>query len=309
MSTIGNRFARSLLCAVVLCCSLGACKKLEQSKESGAASGAGDAAAAPGASTASAASAAESEEEADAQMGEKISGYVDCLNRASPNVFSSRDRYLSWVDEKKGPTGKDRYVYGLYQLNSDESCLSAITKASTLKPSLPDVDGAGAAYATALRALAPLIKTAYVYYDQNNYKDDKMARGKAMHAPLMAAFHAFADASKALEAQISKLNDVLAARRLARLAKAPAQRLRYLVTEAEIQGKSLVNAVDIKSIQELDDARFSALVGDFEKTLGDLDAYQGAHKPEADKVNNFSSFYQAGMDYLKSAKDSHAPQA
>ncbi|HEX7452101.1 MAG TPA: YiiG family protein, partial [Polyangiaceae bacterium] len=299
MWTMGYWFARSFPCAVFLCCSLADCKKLEQLQQTTAPEGAGSAAA----PLTSAASAADSEEEADAQKSEKVSGYVECINRASAQVFSSRDRYLLWVDEKKGPTGKEPYAYGLYQLNADESCLSAITKASGLKPSLPAVDAAGQAYATALGALVPLIKTAYVYYDQHDYKDDKMARGKAMHAPLMGAFHSFGDASKALDDQVSKLNDELSARRLARLAKDPAQRLRYLVTEAEIQGKNLVNAADVKSIQELDEARFTALLGNFEKTLGDLDGYQGAHKPEVDKVNNFSSFYQAGMAYLKSAKE------
>src|SRR5216683_1660780 len=51
----------------------------------------------------------------DQALGEKLNGYIrDCLNRYSKSVHSAEERYFSWADSKKGPTGKERNVYGVY---------------------------------------------------------------------------------------------------------------------------------------------------------------------------------------------------
>jgi hypothetical protein len=45
-------------------------------------------------------------------LAEKTNLYVKALN-AARNVQRSYDRYASWLDVKKGPTGKERYImYG-----------------------------------------------------------------------------------------------------------------------------------------------------------------------------------------------------
>ncbi|MDQ2659437.1 MAG: YiiG family protein, partial [Verrucomicrobiota bacterium] len=47
----------------------------------------------------------------------KTNMYVKALN-AVGSAQQSYDRYDSWVDVKKGPTGKERYIsYGLYEIN------------------------------------------------------------------------------------------------------------------------------------------------------------------------------------------------
>ena len=43
-----------------------------------------------------------------------------CLNRAAPRVAQSKQRYLSWVNEAKGPNCQERHiVYALYTLYPD----------------------------------------------------------------------------------------------------------------------------------------------------------------------------------------------
>lgn len=49
----------------------------------------------------------------DASLTAKINAYVGCINRLSERAYDSRERYFSWVG-KKGPTGKERIVYGTY---------------------------------------------------------------------------------------------------------------------------------------------------------------------------------------------------
>ena len=46
----------------------------------------------------------------------KSNAYTSLSNRTI-RAIESWDRYKSWVDMKKGPTGKERYIsYGLYSL-------------------------------------------------------------------------------------------------------------------------------------------------------------------------------------------------
>lgn len=56
----------------------------------------------------------------------KSNGVVGLLN-ASLRGEESWNRYLSWVDVKRGPTGKERIIYGLYSVGS--SAKDAIEKA------------------------------------------------------------------------------------------------------------------------------------------------------------------------------------
>jgi len=75
----------------------------------------------------------------DAALIEEINGYVKCLNRSASRTADSHSRYLSWVNEKSGPTCKENYIsYGLYTLYEDgvKTCNDAAEKGKT-GPSLP----------------------------------------------------------------------------------------------------------------------------------------------------------------------------
>jgi hypothetical protein len=62
----------------------------------------------------------------DAYVG-KSNAVVELLN-TSLRASESWRRYLSWADLKRGPTGKERIIYGLYSV-SDSSAKDAIEKA------------------------------------------------------------------------------------------------------------------------------------------------------------------------------------
>jgi hypothetical protein len=254
---------------------------------------------APGADAATAVSA---EDQSDAQKSERLNEYIECLNYVSRSATRSRDSYLNTVDEKKGPDPKQGNVY-ISNLQMEDDCKKALAKAKTLRPPMPDFDALADPYEKALDELAPLLDQAYKYYDKKDFKDDKFAKGIAMHAPLLAAFAKFSDANKALDDKVTKLNDDVSARRLARLAKDPQARLHYLIEKTETEAKILVEASNIKSLKDLDLGKFSGLLDGYERALGELDAYASAHKDEVDKVTMFSRFDDTGMDFLKSAKE------
>src|SRR6185295_13020337 len=107
----------------------------------------------------------------------------------------SRKRYFSWVS-KNGPTGKERIIYGTYTIYDTADCRQAVEKASALEPRDAALEAAASSYADAVSKLEPLLKEADDYYTQEDYKDDKMAKGKALHPRLVAAWDAFATADQ-----------------------------------------------------------------------------------------------------------------
>ncbi len=125
-------------------------------------------------------------------LTEKLNAYVGCINRLSERSHDSRRRYFSWVG-KNGPTGKERIIYGTYTIYDTSDCRKNVEKANALEPRDAELEAAASAYADAVSKLEPLLKEADDYYKQEDYKDDRMAKGRAMHPRLVAAWDAFAE--------------------------------------------------------------------------------------------------------------------
>ena len=126
-----------------------------------------------------------------------MNAYVGCINRLSERSYESRKRYFSWAAQS-GPTGKERIIYGTYTIYDTADCKKNVEKANALEPRDAALEAAASAYVEAVSKLEPLLKEADDYYAQENYKDDRMAKGKALHPRLVAAWDAFASADKAL---------------------------------------------------------------------------------------------------------------
>jgi hypothetical protein len=131
--------------------------------------------------------------------------YCDLINRHSERVLDSRARYLSWVDAERGPSGQERHVYGLYSLYELEPTRETYQEAREQAAEMPGLDAAADSFMAALEALHPLVAEAERYYDHSDYLDDGMARGQAMHGPLLAAFARFVRADGALRGQLHAL--------------------------------------------------------------------------------------------------------
>ena len=244
-----------------------------------------------------------SEEDKDAALGNKLGEYISCMNGTSKRVVDSRNRYLSWVkNEKVGPTGKEQNIYGLYDINAN-GCFPNLDRAKTMAPPLPDVESAAAEYRKALEELDPLVKDANKYYDQDDYKDDKMAKGKALHPQLMNGFAKFEQVSKGFEDRVTTLNDTVMARQLTRLEKDPTRHLQYLSQRGLNEAKAAIKLIDIAELKELDQQKFDVALQTYDRTLTELEQYAEKNKAEADKVMMFSSYLSSCKTFLKSAKD------
>jgi len=282
--------------AVLVCAAtLGGCKMVEQLKKTGeaakaAASAAGQEGAAPS-----------SEEEKDGQLSDKLEGYIYCMNYETRAVYRLKDSYLRDIDAAKGPTGKERNVY-VNNLSAD-ACLKRIDEAKAKPPALPELEAAASAYQTTLAALDKLSQSAHDYYDHKDFKDDKFAKGIALHKPLMDALDAFEKADKTFEDKVTSLNDGIQQRRLVRLEKDPKAQLEYRIAKNVEQAKKLVHLAEVDSLAKLDANAYNTALAAYETTYNDMTAYVQEHKAEADKVMSLSFFTNASSYYLKAAKE------
>ena len=170
---------------------------------------------------------------------EKLNAYVGCINRLSSRAYDSRSRYFSWAP-KSGPTGKERIIYGLYTIYDTADCQKKAEAANALEPRDAALEAAATAYVTSVTTLAPLLKEADDYYTQENYKDDKMAKGRALHPKLVAAWYAFAAADKNLRAGVDGINDRRKAEQLAAIEAKDGRKAQYYIEALMIDAKRVL---------------------------------------------------------------------
>ena len=224
---------------------------------------------------------------------EKINAYVGCINRLSERSYSSRSRYFSWA-AKSGPTGKERIIYGTYTIYDTSDCKKNVEKANALEPRDSAIEAAASAYVDAVVALEPLLKEADDYYSQQNYKDDKMAKGRALHPRLVAAWDAFATADTNLRAGLSAIQDKRAIENLVEIEKKEGRQARYHVEATMLAARRLVR-VQSASPPEL--AKINEALEAYEGLVKATDEFANANK---DKIG--SSFVNAAKAFLTTSK-------
>jgi hypothetical protein len=234
-------------------------------------------------------------------LTEKLSAYVGCINRLSERSYDSRRRYFSWVG-KSGPTGKERIIYGTYTIYDTSDCRKNVEKANALEPRDAELEAAASAYADAVGKLEPLLKEADDYYKQEDYKDDKMAKGRALHPRLVAAWDAFAKADTALRTGVETINDKRAAERLAAIEQSEGKNARYHVEAVMISAKRVVRSMETDKpnvaaiTQAVND--YEALVKSTEKLAADGDAKIGSFF-----VSNAKSFLTSAKQLMRRIRD------
>jgi hypothetical protein len=227
-------------------------------------------------------------------LTEKLNAYVGCMNRLSERSYDSRSRYFSWAD-KKGPTGKERIIYGTYTIYDTSDWRKNVEKANAMEPHDAALGAAATAYADALSKLEPLLKETDDYYSQENYEDDKMAKGKALHPRLVAAWDAFASADQKLRGEVEAINDRRAQEKLAEIEKSEGRKTHYYVEALMIQAKRVLRAEDAANP---DIAAITQALNEYEDTI--KTAEQASGTGGAPKIGSF--FMSNARSYLVTAK-------
>ena len=141
------------------------------------------------------------------------------------------------------------------------------------------------------------MKQAKDYYDQGSYKDDKMAKGKALHPQLMAAWAAFDKADTDLRGRVQALNDQVQAELLATIEKEEGRQVHYYTLDLMIKAKALVRAELGNEPDKADLAEINPALDAYDAAVQALDQYDSAHAGQID-----SFLISSAKSYLVSAK-------
>ena len=233
---------------------------------------------------------------------EKINAYVGCINRLSERAYDSRARYFSWVS-KNGPTGRERIIYGTYTIYDTSDCRKNVEKANALEPRDAELEAAASAYAQAVSRLEPLLQEADDYYSQQDYKDDRMTKGKALHPRLVAAWDAFASADQKLRNGVEAINDKRAAERLAEIEQSEGRKARYHVEALMIHAKRVLRA---QNTAKSDLATITQAVNEYEsivKAAEQLSGAEGDAKIGSMFIGNAKSFLTTAKQLMRRIRD------
>lgn len=201
----------------------------------------------------------------------KSNAYTALLNRTLRAV-ESWDRYRSWVNMQRGPTGRERYiVYGLYSLYDVRGEIEKAEQAVTQEPAMPELDDAIRRYIQSYRTLAPLITRANVYYERKDYQDDGAALGRELHREMVPAAEAFlkdrADVERAMRALRTDLNS----RELADIERREGRSARWNVRNVMIAARGVMDLMPTNERPVVDMAAFDLAIQTYAAALRELD--------------------------------------
>ncbi|WP_343313119.1 YiiG family protein [Brucella sp. BE17] len=203
---------------------------------------------------------------------EKMNAYVSLLNRTI-RASESLNRYESWVNMKKGPTGKERIVYGLYSLYDVRKEIETAQEATAADPKIPELDAAMVNYIAAYQKLAPVIEKANKYYERKDYMSDKYAEAKVFHKQIVEAAPDFLKERKRVDALVTVEKGKLDLAELAALEKTHGKKASWHVRNVMIRANAVID-----------------LLPDNDKPVVDMDAFGKAMDAYAGAVREMDDY-------------------
>jgi hypothetical protein len=233
---------------------------------------------------------------------EKLNAYIGCINRLSARAYDSRARYFSWAG-KNGPTGNERIIYGTYTIYDTSPCRTNIDKANALEPHDAALEAAATAYGEAVAKLEPLLKEADDYYSREDYKDDRMVKGKALHPRLVAAWEVFASADQNLRGNVEAINDRRAVEKLAAIERDEGRKAHYYVEALMIHAKRVLRA---EERDKPDLAAIAQALTEYEDTVKAAEQASGAdggRKIGSIFISNAKSYLVTAKQLMRRVRD------
>ena len=106
---------------------------------------------------------------------------------------------------------------------------------------MPELDAAMRDYIAANAALGPILTEANGYYERADYKVDRMAEGKALHAKIVAAAGPFLAARAKVDALIRDAKDKVDLERLASIEKEEGRSPRWHVANVMLRAQRVMD--------------------------------------------------------------------
>ncbi|WP_340570785.1 YiiG family protein [Stenotrophomonas sp. G106K1] len=241
--------------------------------------------------------------DAQQQLTAKLNAYIGCFNALDSKTHGSIQSYTRWIkDVDAGPSGRETNVYGPFEISDYDmkQCDAPVTEAIAARPALADLDAAAGQYQQALKALVPISKEAHDYYERQDYEDDRFAKGKQLHAPLMTAFKDFVVASEAFNAELERQNDAAQREQLKALEQAEGRTREYYRLAMMLEAKAIV---ELMNEDDFDQAKARERLDAFNRISDEAHAKVADQEPGKLDWNSFEreaeSFRREGKERLQ----------
>ena len=206
----------------------------------------------------------------------KLNAYVELLNRTL-RASESLDRYKSWVNMKTGPTGRESIIYGLYSLYDVRAEIEKARAATTAQPAMASLDTEIPVYIAAYETLAPTITKADGYYERQDYKEDKMAAGKALHAALVPAGQMFLDERAKVETLFRTEKEKSDAAELSLIEKHEGRKVRWQVSNVMSHARQVIESLPNGNKPVVDINNFDVVLSSYAAAVREMDEYSAAN--------------------------------
>ena len=207
----------------------------------------------------------------------KNNAYIGLLNRTQ-RANQSWERYTSWVNVERGPTGRERYItYGLYSLYDVRSEIQKALDAAGKEQKVPELDRAIERFVGAYEALAPLIDRAQRYYERKDYKSDAMVEGREIHAKMVPAAREFLKE----DAEARQLMKLFAGRvfelELAAIEMEEGRKGRWQMKRVQMAARQAMDLLPTREKPVVDMPAFSKAVAEYGKVVREFDDFMRAN--------------------------------
>ena len=229
----------------------------------------------------------------------KLNAYVGLMNRTL-RASESLTRYASWVDMRTGPTGRERIIYGLYGVYDVRGEIAKAKAAAGGPPPMPELDAAMVTYIAAYEALAPTLTQADGYYERADYKVDKMAEGKILHARLAPAATIFRTERAKVEALFAVEKERSDAVELALIERRDGRKARWHLTNVMIRARPVLALLPTEAKPVVDMAAFDAILATYAAAVKELDTYVAT---EPGTLSSFEGRPRAWLGKLREFRD------
>jgi hypothetical protein len=198
--------------------------------------------------------------------------YVECFNGVEKSRKAAVKRYFSWIkDPKTGPTGKERHVYGIYKIHGMDRCKKQVEKAKAISVDFKELNELAKLMDTYVVDAEKVVKLAAKikrYYTDQDYKDDKFAKGKKLHSEFLELLTKLQPTAKKFTLLMDRVEDTLNEQRVEYFKKKYGEKIRYLMVKGRIISKNFALAVHTQKDPAKIKPHLDELV-DIEKKLAD----------------------------------------
>lgn len=225
----------------------------------------------------------------------KSNAYTSLANRTL-RAMESWERYRSWVDMKRGPTGKERYIaYGLYSLYDVTGEIAKAEAATGQPPAQPELDETVKRYVKAYQELAPLVTRAERYYDRKDYRDDGAAEGRELHAKMVPAAEAFLRERAVFDAQLNRFKASVDARELAAIEAAEGRSGRWQIRNIMIAARGVMDWMPSNEKPIVDLKSFDAAVVNYAGAIKEMDKFKDANPSGVPMIGSSASSWLGSL--------------